>query len=345
MVGENPLREDIEEIRVAGRRAAELTRQLLMFSRQQVIQLRTIDLREVLASAEKMLRRVVGEDIELDFIVPTELGLVRADAGLMEQVLMNLAVNARDAMPTGGRLTMEARNVVLADGYVRSHIGAKPGPHVTLSVTDTGTGMDETTMHRIFEPYFTTKDQGKGTGLGLSTVFGIVDQAGGHVAVASELGLGTRFDVYIPRVDGTTADPKTTTRAPTTLRGFETILLAEDEDQVRAVARGILERHGYRVLEAHSGAQALRVAAEHAGPIHLLLTDVVMPQMSGPNLSEQLVKLRSGLRVLCMSGYTDDATVRHGVFAAKLAYLQKPLTVETLTRRVREVLDGEPRDG
>jgi PAS domain S-box-containing protein len=341
MSADDPLRDDLEQIRIAGKRAADLTGRLLMFSRQQVVEPRTIDLREVLFSVEKMLHRLVGEDVDLTCVVEPGLGMVRADAGLMEQVIMNLAVNARDAMPTGGRLTMEARNVSLGDGYVRSHIGAALGPHVVLSVTDTGTGMDEATMQRIFEPYFTTKEQGKGTGLGLSTVFGIVEQAGGHVAVSSELGLGTRFDVYLPRVKGGVADPAWTLRPLATRRGTETVLLTEDEEQVRVVARGILERHGYQVLEARSGEEALRLAEQHAGPIHLLLTDVVMPRMSGPALADQLRQTRPSVRVLCMSGYTDDATVRHGVFAAQLAYLQKPLTVETLTRKVREVLDGD----
>ncbi|MDO9016059.1 MAG: PAS domain S-box protein [Deltaproteobacteria bacterium] len=335
----SPARGDVEEIRRAGARASELTRQLLMFSRQQVVAPAVLDLNDVLGGVDAMLRRLLGEDVELTLVPGASLGHVRADRGSIEQVIMNLAVNARDAMPVGGKLTMGTANVVLDEEYATVHLGAKPGAYVMLSVSDTGTGMDRATLARVFEPFFTTKEQGKGTGLGLATVFGIVQQSGGTVWVYSELGLGTTFKVYLPRVDED-VDESRTSGAPTTLRGTETILLVEDEDQVRDVARGILRRHGYTVLEARSAGEAILLSEQEAGPIHLLLSDVVMPQMSGPVLAKRLAPSRPAMRVLCMSGYTDDAAVRHGVIEAEFAYLQKPLTIEALTRKVREVLDG-----
>ena len=331
------MRQEVDEIRHAGVRAAELTRQLLMFSRQQVVEPKVLDLGELLSGVDKMLQRVVGEDIVLTKISGPALGRVRADPGSIEQVIMNLAVNARDAMPIGGRLTMEVANVMLDDAFTTTHLGSTTGPHVMLSVSDTGTGMDEATLARIFEPFFTTKEKGRGTGLGLSTVFGIVQQHHGTVWVYSEVGLGTTFKIYLPRID-VVADARATV-AVTTRRGSETILLVEDEDQVREVANGILRRHGYTVLVARTPGEALLCCEQHAGPIHLLLSDVVMPQMSGPLLAKRLVKMRPDMRVLCMSGYTDDAAVRHGVIDAELAYLQKPLTVEALTGKVRSVLD------
>jgi two-component system cell cycle sensor histidine kinase/response regulator CckA len=336
-----PAREDVEEIRRAGVRAADLTRQLLMFSRQQVIEPKVLDLNEVLAGMDKMLRRVVGEDIELTSLPAASLGRVNVDPGSIEQVVMNLAINARDAMPTGGKLTLETANVVLDDAYVKSHLGASPGPYVMLSVTDSGSGMDKATVARIFEPFFTTKELGKGTGLGLSTVIGIVQQSRGTIWVYSEIGVGTTFKVYLPLVD---AVPQIAAAdvVPATIRGSEVILLVEDEAQVRDVARGILLRHGYTVLAASYGEEALAIAARHPGPIHLLLSDVVMPKMSGPELARRLGAVRPGIAVLCMSGYTDDSALRHGVIEAEIAYLQKPLTVEGLTRKVREVLDARP---
>jgi len=335
---DDSLRADVEEIRKAGMRAAELTRQLLVFSRQQVVQTRVLDLNDVLSGVDKMLRRLIGEDVEFTVVPGESLGRVRADPGSIEQVILNLCVNARDAMPIGGKLTMQTANVELDEGYAKEHIGAKPGPHVMLSVTDTGTGIDKPTLARMFEPFFTTKEKGKGTGLGLSTVFGIVEQSGGTVWVYSELGMGTTFKVYLPRVvdDIEEVRPRA---SPTSLRGSETILLVEDENQVRDVARGILRRHGYTVIEARDAEEALLLSEQHQGPIHLLLSDVVMPNMSGPELAKLLVQVRPEMKVLCMSGYTDDAAVRHGVIDAEFDYLQKPITVETLTTKVRSALE------
>ena len=335
----DPIRDDIEEIRRAGTRAASLTRQLLMFSRQQVIEPKVLDLNEVLSAMEKMLRRLVGEDVELTSVPGAALGRVRVDPGSIEQVIMNLAINARDAMPTGGKLSMETANVTLDEEYARGHLSAKPGSYVMFSMTDTGTGIEKAMLTRIFEPFFTTKEQGKGTGLGLSTVFGIVQQSGGNVWVYSEPGMGTTFKVYLPTVDDV-AEAAEPPRGLTTLRGSETILLVEDEEQVRNVVRGILRRHGYTVVEAASAGEALLLSEQHVGPVHLLLSDVVMPHMSGPELAKRLVHSRPEMKVLCMSGYTDDAAVRHGVIDAAFAYLQKPITVEALTRKVRDVLDS-----
>ena len=334
-----PMREEVEEIRKAGKRAADLTRQLLMFGRQQVLEPKVLDLNEVLASMDKMLQRILGADVDLVSLPTQNLGRVRADPSSVEQVIMNLVVNARDAMPTGGHLTMETGNVVLDAAYAKSHLGVKPGPHVMLAVTDTGTGIDNVILSRMFEPFFTTKEKGKGTGLGLSTVFGIVQQSGGSVWVYSEVGKGTTFKVYLPRVEAN-VEAVRATEAPTTLRGSETILLVEDDDQVRAVARGILRKNGYHVIEGRNAGEALLHSEGYPGTIHLLLSDVVMPQMSGPELAKRLAKARPDIRVLCMSGYTDDSIVRHGVLEAHIAFLQKPITPDMLATKVREVLQG-----
>jgi CheY-like chemotaxis protein len=339
MKGDDPMRKDVEEITRAAQRAAALTRQLLLFSRQQVVQPRVLDLNETLAGMDRMLRRILGEDVELTSVPAPQLGRIRADPSNVEQVIMNLVVNARDAMPTGGQLTIETRNVDLDEVYAREHFGSAPGPHVMLAVSDSGTGMDKATQSRIFEPFFTTKGPGKGTGLGLSTVFGIAQQSGGSIWVYSEPGKGTTFKVYFPTVIAEVDAPQQTL-PPVTLRGRETILLVEDEEQVRTVARGILERGGYRVLAAQNAAEALGLCDGHPGAIDLLITDVVMPQMSGPELARQIAKTRPETRVLCMSGYTDDSIVRHGVVESGVAFLQKPFTPDTLMRKVREVFNA-----
>jgi PAS domain S-box-containing protein len=336
---DEPMRADIEEIRNAGRRAAELTRQLLMFSRQQVVEPKVLDLNDVITGVNKMLQRILGADVDLVSLPAPRLGSVRVDPGSMEQVIMNLVINARDAMPTGGKLTLETANVFLDEEYARDHHGVKPGPHVMLAVTDTGAGMDKATKARIFEPFYTTKGPGQGTGLGLSTVFGIVQQSGGSVWVYSEPGYGTSFKIYLPCVD-VAVDTTRPVDTATNLNGTETVLLVEDDDHVRLVARGILRKNGYQVLEARNAGEAFLHSEKHDGVIHLLLTDVVLPQVSGPELARRLATMRPNMRVLCMSGYTDDSIVRHGVLGSKMAYVQKPLTPTGLTARVREVLDA-----
>jgi PAS domain S-box-containing protein len=334
------LRQDLEQVKMAGDKAAVLTQQLLAFSRRQILRPRVLDLDAVLSDTEKMLRRLIGEDITLATIRAPRLGKVRADPGQLEQVLFNLAVNARDAMPAGGRLTIEARNADLDGSYVDGHPEAVAGPYVLLSVSDTGTGMDEETRTRIFEPFFTTKEVGRGTGLGLSTVYGIVRQSGGHILVYSEPGHGTTFKVYLPRVEQPAEAPEADTGPVAPPRGSETVLLVEDEADVRALAARALRSSGYTVLEAADGVEALTAAEEHAGPLHLLATDVVMPGMGGRELAERLLALRPGTRALYLSGYTDDAIVRHGVLEPGFAFLGKPFTPATLARKVREVLDA-----
>ena len=339
---EDPLRSDVEEICKAGKRAADLTRQLLMFSRQQLVEPRVLDLGEVLAGVDKMLQRILGEDVELVTLRSPSLGRVRADAGSIEQVMMNLVVNARDAMPTGGTLTIETSNVFLDEDYAREHFGVRPGPHVMLAVSDTGVGMDKETHAKMFEPFFTTKPKDKGTGLGLSIVFGIVQQCGGSISVHSKPRSGTTFKVFLPCVDAEVEGARRS-RPPAALRGSETVLLVEDDEAVRGVARGILQRQGHRVLEARNAEEAIALVERSKDPIHLLLTDVVMPRTSGPELAKALAKIQPRIRVLCMSGYTDDSIVRHGVLEGGMAYLQKPITSATLTRKVREVLDAEKK--
>jgi len=301
-----------------------------------------LDLTEVLADMDKMLQRILGEDVALVSRAEAPLGTILVDPSSLEQVIMNLVVNARDAMPTGGQLTIETANVTLDAEYAATHVGVKPGRYVVLAVSDTGIGMDKATQARIFEPFFTTKEIGKGTGLGLSTVFGIVQQSGGNVWVYSEPGHGTTFKVYLPRLDAAAVSIRPRA-APVTLRGSETILLVEDEDQVRVVVRGILRRHGYQVIEARNAGEALLACEQRRDEIHLLLTDVVMPQMSGPALAKRLSGDRREMKVVCMSGYTDDSIVRHGLLDAHIEFLQKPITPETLTRKVREVLDSPGR--
>ena len=336
MAKADPLRADLDEIRRAAQRAAQLTLQLLMFSRRQFVEVKVIDLNALLASMNNMLSRMLGEDVELVSRGAELLGHVKVDPGSIEQVVMNLAVNARDAMPTGGKLTIETSNVELPAPYARAH-ALPPGSYVMLTVSDSGIGMDEETCTRVFEPFFTTKEMGRGTGLGLSTVFGIVQQSGGSLRVDSELGHGTSFEIYLPRVDAP-LEP-IAPAASEILRGTETVLLVEDEDALRAAAQAILTRSGYTVLPACDGKTALAISEDHPGTIHLLLTDVVMPRMSGPELAKQLVPTRPGMKVLYVSGYTDDSVLRHGILEASVAFLQKPITPETLTRKVRAVLD------
>ncbi len=339
LAGDDARRADVDEIRRAAERAAALTRQLLAFSRQQVLAPRVLDLNELVTNLDKMLRRLIGEDMELVTVPAPDLGAIRADPGQLEQVLVNLVVNARDAMPEGGRLTIETANVTLDEEYARLHAPAVPGRYVLLAVSDTGMGMDPETRSHIFEPFYTTKEKGKGTGLGLATVYGIVKQSGGFVWVYSEPGQGATFKIYLPRVDEPAQPLEPLATATTSLRGTETVLLVEDEVTVRAVAREMLERQGYTVLEATGAEAAMALAEAHRGPIHLLLTDVVMPGSSGRALADRLTALRPELRVLFMSGYTDEAVVRHGILERGVAYLQKPFAPEGLARRVREVID------
>jgi signal transduction histidine kinase/ActR/RegA family two-component response regulator len=339
---DHPLRADLEEIVKAGERASALTKQLLTFSRQQPIEPRALDLGQTLAGMEKMLRRLLGADVEVTILPEPGLWTVLADPGHIEQVVMNLVVNARDAMPGGGKLTLELKNVELDQEYAEAHLDAAPGPYVMLAVTDTGSGIDKATLARIFEPFFTTKEAGKGTGLGLATVFGIVKQSKGHVWVYSEPGHGTAFKVYLPRASGAAKSvPAGQGDAPARARGgHETVLIVDDDDQVRAVACTILRRNGYVVLEASNGGEALLIAEQHGATIHLLLTDVVLPRLSGRQIAERVAKARPGIKVLYMSGYTDDAILQHGILESNVAYLQKPLTPEGLSRKVRAVLDA-----
>jgi two-component system cell cycle sensor histidine kinase/response regulator CckA len=330
----------VEEIRKAGERAASLTRQLLAFSRKQVLQPKVLQLNTIVADVDKMLRRLIGEDINLLTLSEPTLGQIKADPGQIEQVLLNLAVNARDAMPQGGKLTIETDNVYLDNLYARKHVSIQPGRYVMLAVSDTGCGMNAETQARMFDPFFTTKEQGKGTGLGLSTVYGIVKQSGGNIWVYSEVGKGTTFKIYLPRVDEAVESEEARDLPAELSQGRETVLLAEDEDQVRRITRMVLEINGYRVLEARSGDEALSIYKQHQGEIDLLMTDVVMPQMSGRELAQSLERLHPGIKVLYMSGYTDDAIVRHGLLDQEIVFLQKPFTPEGLTRKVREVLDA-----
>jgi signal transduction histidine kinase len=341
---EDPLRRGIELIQRTARRAADLTRQLLAFSRKQVLEAVVLDLNAVTTDMKDLLGRLIGEDIALVTTPSPDLGRVKADRGQIEQVIMNLAVNARDAMPQGGHLILETENVDLDAEYVRRHVGARPGPHVMLAVSDSGVGIPREIQPHIFEPFFTTKEQGKGTGLGLATVYGIVKQSGGYLEVDSEPGRGTTFRIYLPRVDATAPAAERSTRPAAADGGTETILLVEDEEGVRELARDILRASGYTVIEARNGAEALLLCERHQGPLDLLLTDVVMPRMSGRELAERLAPLRPDLSVLYMSGYTDDAVIRHGVLGAGTAFLQKPFTPSALISRVRETLDlaGRP---
>jgi signal transduction histidine kinase/CheY-like chemotaxis protein len=336
----DPLKERIELIKRAADRAADLTRQLLAFSRRQILEFKVIDLNTALRNLEKMLRRVIGEDIELVIHLPEDLGGVKTDPGQIEQVIMNLAVNAKDAMPDGGKLVIETANVDLDEEYVRNHVAVIPGRYVMLAVSDTGVGMTPEIKEKVFEPFFTTKKKGEGTGLGLSTVYGIVKQSGGNIWVYSELGKGTTFKIYLPRVDEPLDEisEKVTVRKGL-LRGSETILVVEDEEEVRKLVVRGLEGQGYRVLDAPQGFDAFLIGEEHQGPIHLLVTDVVMPKMSGRELAERILEILPEVKVLYMSGYTDNTIVHYGMLEKGVNYIQKPFTVEGLVQKVREVLD------
>jgi PAS domain S-box-containing protein len=336
---DDPRRESAEEIREAGLRAAGLTQQLLAFSRRQVLEPRVLDLNAVIASMERMLRRVIGEDIELTTALDADLWRTLADPGQIEQAIVNLAVNARDAMPRGGRLTLETGNVTLDEKFASAYTTVQPGPHVMLAVSDTGVGMDATLQSRLFEPFFTTKERGKGTGLGLSTTYGIVKQSGGSIWVYSEPGHGTTFKIYLPRCE----EPLDTRDAPPLpakpRAGSETVLLVEDEPEVRRLVDKLLRMQGYAVVSAGSPAEAI-AAARAAGPIAILITDVIMPGMNGRELATVLGAERPGMRVLYMSGYTDAAIAQHGILPAGTAFLSKPFTPDALARKVREVLDA-----
>ena len=336
---DSPLRSNVAEIEKAANRAADLTRQLLAFSRRQILEIKVLDLNTRLKDLNKMLRRIIGEDIELITHPGSDLGKVKADPGQIEQVVINLAVNARDAMPTGGKLTIETSNVELDEAYALTHIAVIPGCYVMVSVSDTGVGMTPEVRDHVFDPFFTTKEIGKGTGLGLSMVYGIVKQSGGNIWVYSEPGKGTTFKIYFPQADEPLERLGEKTGGKELLLGGETILVVEDEKEVRKLAFRILERQGYKILAATSGEDALSVHKEHKEPIHLLLTDVVMPGMSGRTLAESLVSVHPEIKVLYMSGYTDNAIAHHGILDPGTNYIQKPFTVEGLTAKVREVLD------
>ncbi len=332
-------RSDAEEILMAGERAASLTRQLLAFSRKQIVAPAVVNLNRIVSGIEKMLDRLMGEDIEIVTSLDGGLGNVKADPGQVEQVIMNLAVNARDAMPNGGRLLIETMNASLDEDYVKVHPGARAGPHVMLAVSDTGIGMDRETQSHLFEPFFTTKEQGKGTGLGLSTVYGIVKQSNGSIWVYSEPGQGATFKVYLPRVDVPEDASRPTKRRLGPAGGTETILLIEDSESVRKLVHQILITQGYTLLVAAEGGQAFQVIEQYAGTIHLILTDVVLPGMGGPAIAHRARFLRPGIKVLFTSGFTDRGIVEDGVLEPGVAFLQKPFTTHELARKVREVLD------
>jgi two-component system, cell cycle sensor histidine kinase and response regulator CckA len=336
------VRNGLGQIKEAGHRAASLTRQLLAFTRQQVLEPKILDLNESVSTMAKLLRRLIGEDIALVLSPHPALGRVKVDPGQVEQVIMNLAVNARDAMPGGGQLTIETMNVELDSAHTHQQASLEPGRYVLLEVRDTGCGMDADTQAHIFEPFFTTKGPGKGTGLGLATVYGIVKQSGGSIGVSSALGQGTTFKIYLPRIEGVAErlEPISTPNVP--LRGSETILLVEDEEMVRGLAQAILERNGYTVLPAKNVTDALRFAQDGRQSIHLLLTDTIMPGMNGPELAQQVLALRPAMKVLLMSGYTDKVLMSTAAWETGTAFLQKPFTPQTLGEKVREILEAPP---
>ncbi len=338
MPDDSPLREYLTEASHAAESAANLTRQLLTFSRKQVIDPKVVNLNATVPVLEKMLRRLLGEDIELHAALDQGLGQTRVDVGQFEQILVNLAINARDAMPDGGKLTIETANVTIDDAYCATHADARPGRFVMLAVSDNGTGMDSEVKDHVFEPFFTTKERGKGTGLGLAMVYGAVRQHGGHIEVYSEPGRGTTFKVYLPRVDEA---PHVVGQEPERVpHGTETVWLVEDADPLRALAVKLLSRQGYTVRAFRNGPEALAAAGTLAAPVHLLLTDVVMPGINGRVLAERLVALYPRMKVLFTSGYTENVVVQHGVLKKGINFLPKPYTPQDLALRVRQVLDG-----
>jgi CheY-like chemotaxis protein len=340
---DDPLRSKVEDIKKAGERSALLTQQLLAFSRKQVLQTKKLDLNEIVTETTKMLRHVIGEDVELYTSLNSKLGKIEADPGQLSQVIMNLAVNARDAMPTGGKLIIKTNNVYLDEDDPTIHSVSHQGNFVLLSVSDTGEGMDTEVQQHIFEPFFTTKEVGKGTGLGLATVYGIIKQSGGYVSVETKPNEGTTFNIYLPRVpdDSKVSEENYTPREIP--RGTETILLVEDEDMVRSLSREILETYGYRVIEAVNGAEALSIGISADGNIDLLMTDIVMPQMGGRELAEKLTEKLPHLQVLFTSGYADDPAMQHYVVETTANFIQKPYTPTSLVHKVRDILDSQEK--
>jgi CheY-like chemotaxis protein len=337
----DPLHSKAAAIQQASDRATTLTRQLLAFSRKQLLELKVIDVNSIVEDMDRLLRPLIGENIELVTHLAPAVGCTRADAGQLEQVIMNLVVNAKDAMPSGGKISIRTASVILDDSYRPENTFIQNGPYIRISVSDTGLGMDRDTQARIFEPFFTTKEKGKGTGLGLSTVYGIIKQSGGYVFVQSELGRGTVFTIYFPRVDEPSEAHGAAPVSLAAVGGSETILLVEDEESVRQLVRETLEARGYHVLEAENGNAGLALAASHPGILHLVITDVVMPGLSGHELVQQLIPARPGIKVLYLSGYAQDAVDANASADAPRAFLQKPFTLQSLSRKVREVL-GPP---
>lgn len=335
----NPVYKRIEQIRNAGDQAASLTGQLLAFSRQQVLEPKILDFNHIIDNLEVMLRRLIGEDIELVTMKTDDLGHIEADPGQMEQIIMNLAVNARDAMPDGGTLSIETSNVELDPHYSKTHFGIKPGRYVMVTISDTGFGMDKSVQSRIFEPFYTTKEEGKGSGLGLSTVFGIVKQSNGSIWVYSEPDKGTVFKIYLPIIDEKITTDQLITSGKSSLNGDETILLVEDKDDVREITAFTLRMFGYTILEAGNGNKAVKVFKNYKKRIHLLISDVIMPGMGGHKVAETIQDINPGIKVLYMSGYTDDTVVRQGIIHKEVAFIQKPFTPDSLGRKVRQVLD------
>jgi PAS domain S-box-containing protein len=337
----DPLHFEVEEIRKAGKRAASLTRQLLAFSRKQVLQPKIINLNTIITNVGNLLKRLIGADVELENFLATELGSVKADPGQIEQILMNLAINSRDAMPDGGKLTLETSNLEIKEDYIREKAFVSAGQYVTLAVSDTGCGMDDDTKSRLFEPFFTTKEVGKGTGLGLATVYGIVKQSGGFIWCYTEIKRGTTFKIYFPRVEEKAeVIPPKRIFTKNVLRGTETVLVVEDEEAVRQLVCNILEMSGYIVLQASNGVKAVELSEYHKGPVHLLVTDIVMPGMTGPEVAKHICENRPDIKVLFISGYSDGAIAHQGLLNGESAYIEKPFGIEILAQKVREILDS-----